>query len=138
MAIIQRIKSWVRSLPTHVYKEIEEDTSCAERLGLLEGGRDETIGRIAASKAARQDPTRYAISPLQRWLTPVMKNVRKTVSFEAGDLPNFSIDAAYLRQFLAPLMQRRLLTFITQKEIGGKLLLSGCLEVRFLDLTLYF
>ncbi|OKL60496.1 hypothetical protein UA08_04334 [Talaromyces atroroseus] len=55
MAVIQQIKSWLRSLATHVYKEIEEDASGDEGLELLEGGRDVTIGRVAAG----QDPSRY-------------------------------------------------------------------------------
>jgi hypothetical protein len=76
-----------------------------------------------------KDPPFYTFSPLQQWVTPLMKRTEKTDFFDADDLPTFSKDTHYLRRFIAPLEGNDLAGFIRQREIGGQLLIGGALEV---------
>lgn len=130
MLSLRKIRRWVtRSfLSTDASKFIDQDVSSGEEEALLGNDRDARSSRFDLSL---ENPAFYTISPLQRWLTPVMEKVRETGSFEVEDLPSLSADAAYLRTFLEPLLHKNVWKFVTQKEIGRRILLSAALEVSY-------
>lgn len=120
MAILRNIQAFFR-LPATTYSTLH-NSDVEEELELL----DES-GHIEHQPP--REPAHYAISPFQQWVTPLMRNARRSQSVEIHDLPQFSTDAAYLRLYLAPLKVRQIKAFLFQREIGGKLVLGGMLEV---------
>lgn len=73
-------------------------------------------------------PSFWDTSPLQFWLTGLMRAIDATGRFEAEELPTFNTSSAQLRRYIDPLKQGNVVGYLTQKEIGGKLALGALLE----------
>lgn len=95
MFFLSSITNWTTK-PTALHGTLSDHASSDERLGLLGGGNQESNHDFAPI-GGPIDPHLYYISPLQRWVTPLMRLSRNTGSFEAENLPRFSKDSRRLR-----------------------------------------